>query len=348
MEAAGDKARVLVVDDDALVRRALSRMLGNVGVEVETAANGEAALSRLNDQPQIDLVLLDLHMPRLDGHGVLQRMHADPWTASVPVVVISGDQDTTTVARCIELGADDFLVKPFDQVLLRARVHSSLEKKRLSDMEAAYVRQLQEEDQKSGRLIASMLPPPIATRLKAGDEIIADHFDDVSVLFADLVGFSPFAAANDPYTVVALLNDVFRAFDGIVAKFGIEKIKTIGDAYLAAGGLPKPMDDHVAATAEAALAMLECSRDGTTRGLGLRIGMHRGPVIAGVIGADKPFYDLWGDTVNVASRMESRSEAGRIQVSASVREALGSRYAFESRTVHVEGHGPVPTFYLSR
>lgn len=341
------KARVLVVDDDELIQRALSRMLRTAGVEVEMVSDGEAALARLAKSPAIDLMLLDLQMPKLDGHEVLRRVRADPTLRYVPVVVISGANDTPTVARCIELGADDFLVKPFDDVLLRARLRSSLERKRLHDIEKDYMRRLEVEEEKSRRLIASMLPRPVARRLKEGAETIADHFEDVSVLFADLVGFTRFSAQNDPAAVVALLNDVFHAFDDIVAKHGLEKIKTIGDAYLAVGGLPVPMQGHVAAAAACGLAMLGCVDDGTTRGLGLRIGIHRGPVIAGVISADKPSYDLWGDTVNVASRMESLGEVGRVQVSASVQEALLDRYAFESRgSILVEGHGEVPTFHL--
>lgn len=341
------KALVLVVDDDELVQRALARMLRTAGIAVETVSDGEAALARIAGSPAIDLVLLDLQMPKLDGHEVLGRLRADPRLRYVPVVVISGANDTPTVARCIELGADDFLVKPFDDVLLHARVRSSLERKRLHDIEKDYLRRLEVEEEKSRLLIASMLPRPVARRLKEGADVVADHFEDVAVLFADLVGFTRFSAENDPATVVSLLNDVFHAFDQIVAKHGLEKIKTIGDAYLAVGGLPEPMEGHVAAVAAAGLAMLGCVEDGTTRGLGLRVGMHRGPVIAGVISADKPSYDLWGDTVNVASRMESHGEVGRVQVSASVREALADRYAFESHdSIHVEGHGEVPTFHL--
>ena len=343
----GIVARVLVVDDDELVRRVLRRMLRNAGVAVETAADGETALARIESLPPIDLVLLDLQMPKLGGDHVLERMSADKTLSSVPVVVISGSQDTQTIARCIALGADDFLVKPFDEGLLHARIHSSLEKKRLHDFEQAYMRRLECDGQKSGRLLASMLPPPIATRLKEGADVIADHFDDVCVLFADLVGFSRFSASNDPSTVVALLNEVFHAFDRIVTRLGVEKIKTIGDAYLAVGGLPDPLEDHVAAVAEVALAMLTCVEDGTTGGLGLRVGIHRGPVIAGVIGADKPFYDLWGDTVNVASRMESLGVAGRVQVTGAVKSALEGRYRFSSRgAVDVDGHGALPTYYL--
>jgi class 3 adenylate cyclase len=213
---------------------------------------------------------------------------------------------------------------------------------------------LEAERRKSDRLLLNILPAVIAERLKAsappGEARIADLFTEVTVLFADLVDFTPLAARLSPEQVVDLLNQVFSRFDRLVEQHGLEKIKTIGDAYMAVAGLPAPRPDHAQAAAALALAMQEevarlAAPDGTP--LRLRIGLHTGPVIAGVIGQKKFSYDLWGDTVNLASRMESHGVPGAIQVTAATRHRLGEAYRFEPRGgVEVKGKGTVEAFLL--
>jgi adenylate cyclase len=209
---------------------------------------------------------------------------------------------------------------------------------------------LGEEREKSERLLLNVLPGPIAARLKAGEGIIADGFEEVSVLFADIVDFTPLADRLRPEEVVALLDEIFTAFDALADRHGLEKIKTIGDAYMVAGGLPVPRQDHGEAVAEMALGMLEevarcAERFGTP--LSVRIGIDTGPVLAGVIGRRKFIYDLWGDTVNTASRMESHGLPGTIQVTRAVCDRLRDRYAFEERgSVSVKGKGAMTTYLL--
>ncbi len=210
--------------------------------------------------------------------------------------------------------------------------------------------QLQIAEGRIRGLLNNVLPSSIAARKLAGEAIISDNFTEASVLFADLVGFTSLSARLEPREVVSMLNDLFSRFDRIVARHGLEKIKTIGDCYMAAGGIPRAAPEHLVRTAEAALQMLDEAHhvrvpDGSK--LTLRIGIHVGPVCAGVIGETKFIFDVWGDTVNMASRMESNGAPGRIQVTEAVRAALLDKYNFAGpMTVDVKGKGPSQTWYL--
>jgi class 3 adenylate cyclase len=206
------------------------------------------------------------------------------------------------------------------------------------------------EQERSERLLLNVLPAPIAVRLKAGEEVIADAFPEVTVLFADLVGFTRRSQRISPAQVVATLNQLFSAFDRLAHRHGLEKIKTIGDAYMVAGGLPDPRPDHAQAMAEMALAMqTEVARraDPSGQPLQVRIGIDTGPVEAGVIGTSKFSYELWGDTVNTASRMESHGIPGCIQVTIRTYQQLRDSYRFQRRgPIPVRGMGEMVTYLL--
>jgi class 3 adenylate cyclase len=206
------------------------------------------------------------------------------------------------------------------------------------------------EQERSERLLLNVLPAPIAARLKQREEVIADRFAEVTVLFADLVDFTPRAERIAPEQVVAVLNELFSVFDRLAQQQRLEKIKTIGDAYMVAAGLPEPRPDHAQAVAEMALAIRdEVARrsDPSGQPLQVRIGIDSGPVVAGVLGTSKFSYDLWGDTVNTASRMESYGIAGCIQVTARTYERLKDGYRFERRgPIQVKGKGELVTYLL--
>lgn len=202
----------------------------------------------------------------------------------------------------------------------------------------------------SERLLLNVLPAPVATRLKQSEQVIADGFPAATVLFADIVGFTGLAERLAPADVVVLLDNVFARWDGLAARHGVEKIKTIGDAYMVAGGIPSPREDHAEAIADMALEMgAEVERCAAESGqaLQVRIGIDTGPVVAGVIGRAKFIYDLWGDTVNTASRMESHGLPGAIQVTERAFERLRDRYDLRQRgTIEVKGKGPMTTYLL--
>jgi guanylate cyclase len=266
---------------------------------------------------------------------------AEPWLAPhaaqlpAPLLLLF----TVLNITCVAAVTYGLLQYAFRQ---RELMQAELEKKHL---------QLQAEQEKSERLLLNILPAPIAARLKHSDAAIADGFSDVTVLFADIVGFTGFSAQIPPAQLVVFLNEIFSLLDGLAERHGIEKIKTIGDAYMAAAGLPSPRPDHAEAIAEMALEM----RDGIAALAGpdgvplqMRIGINTGPVVAGVIGRRKFIYDLWGDAVNLASRMESHGVAGRIHVSEQTYQRLKDRYLFEPRgTVNIKGKGELHTWLLT-
>jgi class 3 adenylate cyclase len=211
-------------------------------------------------------------------------------------------------------------------------------------------RALQREEERSERLLLNVLPASIATRLKQHEDVIADGFADVTVLFADLVDFTRRSQRGSPQQVVQVLDELFSSFDQLTKRHGLEKIKTIGDAYMVAGGLPEPRPDHAQAVADLALAMqVEVARrsDPSGQPLQARIGIDTGPVVAGVIGTDKFSYDLWGDTVNTASRMESTGVPGCIQVTERTCRRLRDGYRLKRRgLVAVKGKGEMITWFL--
>jgi class 3 adenylate cyclase len=209
---------------------------------------------------------------------------------------------------------------------------------------------IEAERQLSQRLLLNVLPSGIAARLMAGEKLIADRFSHVTVLFADIAGFTALSKRTAPEELVALLDTIFSEFDSIAEEFRLEKIKTIGDCYMLVGGLPEPIPDNCERIAQAALAMREAVQvlnDALGLNIAMRIGIHTGEVIAGVIGKKKFSYDLWGDTVNTASRMESHGEADKIQVSEEVFEILKRKFTFEKRgEIEVKGKGMMRTWFL--
>ena len=210
--------------------------------------------------------------------------------------------------------------------------------------------EIQRKNEENERLLLNILPGPIADRLKQGEETIADNFPEVTVLFADIVGFTALSSSVSPYDLVTMLNQLFTAFDDSAHRLGIEKIKTIGDSYMAVAGLTVKVDDPPVAMVEMAFEMHRAidqfnAQHGTS--LQIRIGINCGPVVAGVIGKSKFIYDLWGDTVNLASRMESHGVAGQIHVSEAVYKRVKDRFRVEPRgDIEIKGKGPMPTYLV--
>jgi len=344
------KGRILLVDDDAVSRNVIAARLRRDGHAVTTAESGEQALVTLyNDE--FDVMLLDLMMPGLTGFDVMQRMRQSAVLRQVRVIVVSGLDQEENAIRCVSLGAEDYLAKPVNPILLRARIGSCLARKQWRDQERLYLMHLEAEKTKSDALLLNTLPAPVVKRLSSGEKLIADAYENVTVLFSDFANFTSFAASRSAQEVVEVLNRVFTEFDSLALDLGAEKIKTIGDGYLAVSGLPVPRDDHAEVMADMALGMIGSlnglnARFGTS--LEVRVGIHSGPVVAGVIGSHKFAYDIWGHTVNAAARHESYSMPQHIHVSAQAAQLLKGKFDLTSRGVMLlRGIGEVETYFLN-
>jgi guanylate cyclase len=204
---------------------------------------------------------------------------------------------------------------------------------------------------RSDELLTNAIPRSIADRLRHGENHIAEAYQETSIVFADVAGFTPWANATEPARVVALLDDLFSRFDRVAAETGVEKIKTVGDAYMAVAGAPEPRPDHAATAvlfARAVLDEVEAWRHANAPDLEVRVGVASGPAVGGIIGRQRLLFDLWGGTVNTAARMESSGVPGRIQLAESTRELLADSYRFEERHIDVKGLGPMTTYLLVR
>ena len=341
--------RILVIDDNESNRDLLARRLARDGHAVETAVGGAEGLALLLER-DFDLILLDILMPDMSGYEVLARLKADPVTAEIPVIMISALDEVDSIVRCIEAGAVDYLPKPFEPALLRARIRACLENKLLRDRERAMIEEIRKAKERNETLLLSILPKAVVERINDGATMIADLIPEATILFADLVDFTPFAGKMAAVDVVSFLNRVFSTFDRLADRFGAEKIKTIGDSYMLAVGIPEPREDHAEAAARMALAMidaLETLRIETNAPIGLRIGLHTGPAIAGVIGERKFAYDIWGATVNLASRMESHGAPDRIHISKALARRLEGKFNLTARgPIEVKGAGLMETYFL--
>ena len=349
---------VLLIDDQALIGEAVRRMLaGEKDVRFHFCDDPTRALqTALEVRPTV--ILQDLVMPEIDGLTLVKFFRANPGTRDIPMIVLSSKEEPKVKAEAFALGANDYLVKLPDRIELIARIrYHSRGYINLLQRNEAY-RALQEsleklriEQEKSEHLLLNVLPRPIAERLKLRESALADSFAEVSILFADIVDFTKLSARISPAEVVMMLNDIFSIFDRLAEQHGLEKIKTIGDAYMVVAGLPVPRPDHAEAIAEMAIRMQESlalfrSKEGD--GIRMRIGINSGPVVAGIIGTKKFIYDLWGDTVNTASRMESHGLPSGIQVTEATYERLRDRYLFEPRgKIEVKGKGEMEAYLLT-
>lgn len=349
--------KVLIVDDQKINIILLERMLRGAGYVFITSTMDPSEVCGLHLKNRYDLILLDLQMPGMDGFQVMESLKEIETSGYLPVLVITAQPDHKLLA--LKAGARDFVSKPFDLAEVLIRVYNMLEVRLLHLETKNLYDRVVAEQKVSERLLLNVLPRSIAERLKerpevATDnftEVIADRFAEVTVLFADIVEFTKFSEGVSPEVLVVVLNDIFTRFDSIADNRGLEKIKTIGDAYMAAAGLPVPATDHAIRAAHMALDMIEAVdrfNEQSRYWLKVRIGIDTGAVVAGVIGRRKFLYDLWGDVVNTASRMQSQGVAGRIQVTDSTRQRLSEPFIFEKRgTIDVKGKGEMHTWFLN-
>lgn len=344
-QADAPKANILVVDDTPNNLRLLSTILQEQGYEVGKALNGPIALRSAQTAPPPDLILLDINMPNMNGYEVCQHLKADNQTKDIPVIFISALDDVWDKVKAFQVGGVDYITKPFQREEVVARVENHLQLQALQNA-------LRKEQQRSEGLLLNILPQAVVEELKQKPSATPAQFDEASFLFADIASFTANSSSMPPAQVVDFLNQVFSTFDQLAVRHGVEKIRTIGDSYFVGAGLPVVRPDHAEALAEMALDMQKAiARFVWPNGqpLRLRIGINTGgPVVAAVIGIKKFAYDVWGDAVNLASRMESQGEPGRIQVTQATYERLRDKYQFEKRgAIAIKGKGTMTTYWLS-
>ncbi len=322
-------ARLLVADDNKVNRLLLSRNLELQGHSVATAENGRVALERLRGE-RFDLLLLDMEMPEIDGFQVLEQMKADLALRDVPVIVTSSLEGLDHVVRCIELGAEDYLPKPVNPVLLKARIGASLEKKRLRDQQKELVRRF--------------AAPEVAQDLQDSGFALGGKRVDASVLFCDIRGFTTLAESQPPEETIELLNTYYALmFDAISGHGGIVTMM-MGDGLMAVFGAPLPLPDHARSAVDAAREMIELVElfDVERAAVGkppiaIGIGIASGEMVAGYAGTnERASYTCIGDTVNLAARLEAHTKVAQrpILIARATRERLGER-------IDVEPLGPV-------
>lgn len=303
--------RILIVEDDSFFRSMLLQLLVAEGYSDGRAlADGDQVMGTVASfRP--DLVLLDVELPGRDGIAVLAELKSDRLYRDIPVIVISGQEDVEKVVACIELGAEDYLAKPFNRTILRARISASLEKHRLRTLEARRISALIEAQRRSQELLHMILPPAAARELMIAGRVASRRHEDVAVLFCDLVGFTSYCEAHDPEVVVGELHTLIEVFEEIALANGLEKIKTVGDAFMAASGVSAPNEDALECAIRGGLEMVQAAPT-IHRGWSVRAGVGFGPLVSGVLGRQKFQFDVWGSVVNLAARVVECAAPGTL------------------------------------
>jgi adenylate cyclase len=332
------KARILIVDDLPANVLLLERMLAGAGYTAAASTLDPRAVCDLHRKNDYDLIVLDLQMPGMDGFAVIEALKGVEKNGYLPVLVITAQPDHKL--RALQAGAKDFISKPFDTAEVLTRVHNMLEVRLLhveihrknAELQRLFD-QVVAERKVSERLALHVAPDSIAARLQARPDVTADSCADVTVVIADIIGFADLTPALSPERLALLLEELFAAFDGLAVEHGVRKIKTLGNSYMAAAGVPTAAADHAARAAHLSLAMLDAVdrfNERQDQALQARIGIGSGAVVAAVIGKRRYLYDIWGDAVHTASQMESHGVAGRVHASERTRRQLGEAFVLEA------------------
>jgi class 3 adenylate cyclase len=296
------------------------------------------------DRDDYDLLLLDIMMPGLNGYQVLERVKGAERTRHIPVIMVTALEEIDSTVLCIKMGAEDYLPKPFNPTLLKARVEASLEKKRLRDREVLHLRQIEEQKSRVDGLLHVILPDAIVDELTRTNAVRPRRFEDVAVMFTDIVGFTPYCERHEPEEIVANLQQLVEAQEAAAVRHGLQKIKTIGDSFMATAGAIRPLENPVLNAVQCGLDMVHTSRELPAH-WEVRCGIHVGPVMAGIVGHRQYLFDLWGDTVNTAARVEGNGVPGAVNLSGPAWNAVAARCRGESRgLISLKGLGEMEVF----
>lgn len=359
---ANNKGNILVVDDTPANLHVLAGMLKNEGYKVRPAPSGKLALQGARgDTP--DLILLDITMPEMNGYEVCEQLKTDEKLKNIPVIFISALSETLDKVKAFAVGGLDYITKPFqiEEVLARVNTHMKLHHLQLElehknlNLEAAN-QSLVEDKVRIDQLLLNVLPRGVLEELKSTGYVKPVFHESVTTVFTDFVNFSTVVEKMSPEKLIRELDECFTFFDTVINKFNLEKLKTIGDSYMFTAGVPIPYPtNHV----DAVLAAMEILQIMKMKNLSkkrngedlweIRIGINTGPLMAGIIGEKKFAYDVWGDSVNIASRMESHGETGRINISTNTNELVKDFFLTQHRgKIEVKNKGLIDMFLIER
>jgi CheY-like chemotaxis protein len=332
--AEGDEKKTILLVDDAPANIQVAREILKDAYKTRVATSGAKALELVKTSPPPDLLLLDVQMPEMDGYEVCRRLKADRSTQEIPVIFLTAMTEADDETKGFGVGAVDYIHKPFSAPVVLARVQTHLNLRETRE-------QLAREKRLVDQLLENTLPAAAVAELKASGKVAPRRFENVGVLFVDLVGFTSFCDRHTPEEVVRDLGDLFVVFEECASRHGLEKIKSIGDAFLATAGLLQPVEDPLRASIQCAL---DIAGRTSTIGVGwkVRAGVHSGPVMAGIVGQERYQFDIWGDTVNVASRLTSAASPGAVAITEAQAATVYGFNVTPRGAVELKGKGAVP------
>ena len=330
---------VLIVDDTPTNVSIIANTLQGK-FKTKIATNGEKALALAQASDKPDLILLDVEMPGMDGYEVCRRLKGAPSTANIPVIFLTGKTEHEDEKLGFEVGAVDYIHKPFSTEIVLARVQTHL------SLQAA-IRTAEEATKEADILLHALLPEKAAEEIKTIGTVIPRRFENVAVLFCDVANFTAYCDNHEPEDVVARLDALFVIFERLSQKYNLEKIKTIGDCFMSAAGLLNDVDDPLRAAINCGLEMSSVLIDANL-GWEVRVGIHIGPLVAGVVGQERYQFDIWGDTVNIAARLVAHAKPGCVAVVEDVWKSVADDYLGESLGEQkIKGKGSLPIYRLS-
>lgn len=344
-----DKIKIIIVEDEHLIAIDIKRILMKIGYDVIAMTdNGEEAVQLAgNKKPQ--LLLMDINLSgNMDGVEAAEIIYRN---YNIPIVFLTALSDSTTLNKAKVSEPFGYIIKPFDIRVLKTTIEMAIYKHSIEKELRARTKDLENEKIKTDNLLHNILPIEIVDEYKKNNFITPRHYDSISIMFTDLQEFTEIASHLSPRKLVTELNDLFYGFDSIIEELKIEKLKTIGDSYMIGTGLPKECFDHAPKLVNLAIKMLKFlaqrNKDAEIKWR-MRMGINSGPAVAGVVGTNKFTYDVWGDTVNIASRMESSCEPGRINISGSTYQLVKDFYQCEYRgKLNAKGKGQIDMYYIN-